>query len=481
MQFPHLPLYFLQYLSYNIKNTKKKQKEEMKMKQSKIDMLNGSIGDKLLLFALPLALTGMLQQLFNAADVAVVGQFAGKNAMAAVGSNSAIIGLLVNGFVGIALGANVVISGCTGRGDKKGIHRCVHTAILFSLLGGVCITLIGELFAPKVLGIMSVPEEVFPMAVAYLRIYLLGMPVIFLYNFEAAIFRSQGDTKTPLMCLIVSGVLNVILNLFFVCIVKMTADGVALATVISNLVSATLLFVLLRMRQDDIRLKARYIRIYGRQLKNMVQIGLPAGLQSMVFSLSNICIQSAVNSLGADVMAASAAAFNIEILIYYLLNSFGQAATTFVGQNFGAHDVDRCRRITRICLIMNIGITAVVSLLLLAFGRPLLGIFNPDEAIATIGIVRLRFILLAEVLNAVMEVMSGAMRGYGYSLVPALVTFAGVCGTRIVWVYLVFRQSPTFFTLMMVYPVSWIITASALVIAYVLFLRKYRLAVANKH
>ncbi len=447
-------------------------KQDIGGKKTEMDMLNGSIGDKLLLFALPLALTGMLQQLFNAADVAVVGQFVGKNAMAAVGSNSSIIGLLVNGFVGIALGANVVISTFTGQKNEDGIHKCVHTSVLFAILGGIAVTLLGEGIAPAVLKMMAVPEDVFPMALAYLRIYLLGMPVIFLYNFESAVFRSQGDTKTPLICLVISGIINVILNLFFVCIVGMTADGVALATIISNLISSALLFVFLCRRQDKLKLRVSDIRIHADILKRMVRIGLPAGLQSMVFSLSNICIQSAVNSLGSDVMAASSAAFNIEILAYYLVNSFGQACTTFVGQNYGAGQINRCRRITRISLALDVGITAVVSLIILAFGKPLIGIFNSDPAIASIGLVRLRFILSAEAVNAVMEIMSGSMRGYGYSLVPAVLTFIGVCGIRIGWVYTVFKASPTFFSLMMVYPVSWCMSALVLVAAYLLFMRK---------
>ncbi len=449
------------------------------MKRSSMDMLNGSIGDKLLWFALPLAATGMLQQLFNAADVAVVGQFVGENAMAAVGSNSSIIALLVNGFVGIGLGANVVISKFTGQKNEEGISRCVHTSILFSLIGGIVITLLGELFASSVLRLMSVPEEVFSMALDYLRVYLLGMPVIFLYNFESAIFRSQGDTKTPLICLVVSGVINVFLNLFFVCVVDMAAAGVAAATVISNLVSAVLLLILLCRRTDYIAVSLSKIRIHGDVLKSMVAIGLPAGLQSMVFSLSNMCIQSAVNSLGAGVMAASSAAFNIEILAYYLVNSFGQACTTFVGQNFGAGNLARCRKITRISLIMDIGITTVISLLILFFGKPLLSIFNGNEDIISIGIVRLRFILAAEAVNAIMEIMSGAMRGYGYSLVPAVITFVGVCGIRIGWVYTVFKMSGTFFTLMMVYPVSWIVTAIALTGAYLRFIRRFSQAKTN--
>ncbi len=445
------------------------------MKQKNIDMLNGGIASKLLLFALPLAATGMLQQLFNAADIAVVGQFVGANAMAAVGSNSPIIGLLVNGFVGIALGANVVISNFTGQQNTTGIKKVVHTSILFSLIGGIGITLFGELISPSLLHLLSVPDTIFPMALAYLRIYLLGMPVIFLYNFEAAIFRSQGDTRTPLMCLIVSGILNVALNLLFVCVIGMDADGVALATVLSNLSSSVLLFIMLMHRKDAIKLEISSIKIHSVVLKPVIKIGLPAGLQTMVFSLSNICIQSAINSLGAEVMAASSAAFNIEILAYYLVNSFGQACTTFVGQNYGAGNIKRCRKITRISLVMNIVITVAVSAIILLFGRPLLGIFNSDPKIASVGIIRLFFILTPEAINAVMEIMSGSMRGYGYSLVPAIITFAGVCGIRITWVYTAFQMSPTFFTLMIVYPVSWAVTAAVLVIAYLLFMKRFKI------
>lgn len=444
------------------------------MKRNNMDMLNGGIASKLLLFALPLAATGMLQQLFNAADVAVVGRYVGENAMAAVGSNSPIIGLLVNGFVGIALGANVIISTFTGQGNQEGISKSLHTAILFSLIGGIFITLVGEAVAEPVLRLLSVPPEVFPMALSYLRVYLLGMPIIFLYNFESAIFRSQGDTKTPLLCLMLSGAINVALNLYFVCVVGMTANGVATATVISNAISAMLLFILLLHRTDSIRLEISKIRLHKDVLMMMIRIGLPAGLQSMVFSLSNICIQSAINKLGSNVMAASSAAFNIEILAYYLVNSFGQACTTFVGQNYGAKNMDRCRKIARYSLLLDVSITTAVALLILAFGRPLLGIFNKNPTIISLGMTRLWFILAAEGINAVIEIMSGAMRGYGHSLVPAVLTFAGVCGIRIVWVYTVFRSSSTFYTLMMVYPVSWVITAIALVIAYLIFIRRLR-------
>lgn len=452
----------------------------MSEKTENMDMLQGSLTDKILAFALPLAATGILQQLFNAADVAVVGQYAGKNAMAAVGSNSPIIGLLVNAFVGIALGANVVISRFTGQKNSDGVQKAVHTSVVFAVFSGFALMLFGELIAPFLLRLLSVPDEIFPLSLLYLRVYLLGLPVIFLYNFESAVFRSQGDTRTPLICLVISGVINVALNLFFVRVLGMSVDGVATATVISNLISSAMLFVLLCRRHDSIRLQIQKLQMDQQILAAMVRIGLPAGLQGMVFSVSNLCIQSAINQLGADVMAASSAAFNIEIFAYYVINSFGQACTTFVGQNYGAGNIDRCRRVARISLVLDFAITAVICVLLMVFGRPLLGLFNRDPAVASIGMIRLRYIVSAEVINVVMEVMSGAMRGYGYSLVPAIITFAGVCGIRITWVYTVFRTSQGFHTLMMVYPISWAVTAAALCIAYLLFLRRFRGTGAQK-
>ena len=438
-------------------------------------MLEGSIADKVLLFAIPLAVTGILQQLFNAADVAVVGQFAGKDAMAAVGSNSPIIGLLVNLFIGIGMGANVVASNYTGQKNRRGISHCVHTAVLFALLAGVFVTLVGEICAGPILRLMGVPENIFDMALAYLRIYLLGMPVIFLYNFESALFRSQGDTRTPLICLIISGSINVALNIFFVVIVGMAAGGVALATVIANLVSSGLLFIMLTKRQDHIRLYPNMLKIHGRELKLMMRIGVPAGVQGMVFSLSNILIQSSINSLGSDVIAASSAAFNIEIFCFFILSAFGQTATTFIGQNYGAGNLPRCRKIFKVTLGIDMIATSLMAILILVFASNLLGIFNGDPDIIAIGVVRIRMIVTFEVINVIMECASGAMRGYGFSLVPALITLIGVCGTRIFWVFCVFSKYSTFAALMMVYPASWVVTCISLLACYMIFIRKLAL------
>ena len=311
-------------------------------------MLHGPIWNKLPRFALPVAATAILEQLFNASDVAIVGNFTAASertaAVAAVGANSAIIGLVVNLFIGIALGANVVIANAIGAGRPQEVQKAVHTSVLVSVLGGVLVALVGQLVAAPLLSLLNVPADVLPLALLYLRIYLAGMPVILLYNFQAAIFRSVGETKIPLMALATSGVLNVLLNLFFVAVLHRSVDGVAIATVISNAVSALLLFRRLCRTDREIRLDPRQLRIDGAVLRRILRIGLPAGVQSAVFALSNIVVQAAINSLGTVVMAASSAAFNIEIITYDILNSFSQACTTFVGQNYGGRQIDRCKR-----------------------------------------------------------------------------------------------------------------------------------------
>ena len=437
-----------------------------------MDMIHGSLGDKIIRFALPVAATGILQQLFNAADIAVIGRFVGKEAMAAVGSNNSLIGLMVTMFGGIAMGANVVIARSTGQANREGIRNAVHTSILIAFVGGMIMTIIGEMIARPLLHWMGVPEEIFGEALRYIRIYFAGLPVIFLYNFESAIFRSQGDTRTPLICLTISGVLNVVMNVFFVVVLHMTVDGVALATVLANLISSGLLLVMLMRSQSAIRVQWSGFSYQPRVIGTILRIGAPAGLQGMVFSLSNLCIQSAINSLGADVIAASAAAFNVEIFAYFVLNSFGQACTTFVGQNRGAGDLERCRKATRICMGQDMIFTAVISALIILSGHALLRIFNTDPEVVRLGYIRILILISAELVNVVIEILSGAMRGHGQSLIPAIVSLAGICGVRILWVYTVFPFSRTFNTIMAAYPISWTITAVALVASYFVMMRK---------
>ena len=442
------------------------------VKSKKLDMLNGPLWNKIPQFALPVAATAILEQLFNASDLAVVGNFSGDIstiAVAAVGANSFFIGLIVNFFVGIALGANVVIANAIGREDEAAVHRAVHTAIVLSVLGGVLIGIVGELISGVVLHLMSVPEEVFPYALLYLRIYLLGMPVILLYNFEAAIFRSIGDTKVPLEALAFSGVLNVLLNLFFVAVLHMNVDGVATATVLSNAISAVLLLVLLCRSDKNIRVTPRDLRLDRQTMQKILQIGLPAGLQSAVFSISNIVIQSAINSLGAVAMAASSAAFNIEVISFDLLSSFGQACTTFVGQNYGAGQLERCRKTLRLSIVEGLAVLAVVLPLFLYFGQPLISIFNHDPQVVDLGYIRLYTAMLAHVGSLVYEVIAGYLRGFGISLVPALLAIFGVCGVRIVWIVTVFPLHQTFQTIMLAYPLSIFTTALMMSIALLVY------------
>lgn len=445
--------------------------------RNEIDMLRGSLWDKIILFAIPLAATGILQQLFNAADIAVIGRFVGKHAMAAVGSNAPIIGLMVNLFIGISLGANVVIARFIGQDNGEGVSRAVHTAIMVALGGGFLVTLVGELLTAPLLHLMGVPAEVYDMSLLYMRVYLAGMPVILLYNFESAIFRAKGDTRTPLICLTISGIVNVVLNVFFVVVLGMTVNGVALATVLSNLISSALLLWFLCRSEGIVHVDLRELRLDTGILEPMLRIGVPAGVQSMVFSLANICVQSALNSLGADVMAGSSAAFNIEIFSYYIVVSFGQACVTFIGQNYGAGNMDRCRRVLKLCLLQDLIAVACVAALIYTFGPQMLAVFNGDAAVLEYGMIRLRFIVGAHLFSAVVEVVSGAMRGYGYSTWPALMSLFGVCGIRIFWVYLVFPAAPSFSRLMMVYPISLGATAAAVLAAYI-FLTRTRLRAA---
>ena len=441
-------------------------REKISGGSGEVDMIHGPLGGKIFMFALPVALTGILQQLFNSADVAVVGQFVGKEAMAAVGSNSPVIGLLVNLFVGVSLGANVVISMATGGSDEKSVGKAVHTSIVFSVLAGFAIMIVGELISRPLLELMGVPDNIMGMALAYLRIYMIGLPVIFLYNFESAIFRSHGDTRTPLICLVISGVLNVILNLFFVIVVGMTADGVALATVIANGVSSLLMFVFLLKSDGIYKVEFRKLRIDFNILRKILKIGLPAGLQGMVFAISNIVVQSAINSLGSDIMAASSAALNIEIMAYYIVNSFGQACTTFTGQNSGARQMERCRKVLKISLGQGLLACVFIFVVMVLPGKYILRIFNSDPVVTKYGMIRLYCIVGFEFVNIFMEIFSGTLRGHGYSLVPALETLIGVCGVRILWIFTVFQAHHTFGTLMAVYPISWAVTAAAIMIYY---------------
>lgn len=431
-------------------------------KRNQIDMLNGSMWGKIPLYALPVAATAILEQLFNASDIAVVGNFTGSGktvAVAAVGANSPIIGLIINLFVGIALGCNVVIANAIGRENKERVSKAVHTSVIISVLGGVFIAVLGEIIASPLLKSLQVPDDVFASTLLYLRIYLLGMPVILLYNFESAIFRSVGETKTPLVALAVSGVLNVLLNLFFVAILHMTVNGVAIATVISNVVSSAILFIKLIKSEHTIKIEFSKLKIDGKILLQIIKIGLPAGIQGAVFAVANIVIQSAINSLGTIVMAASSAALNLEVFTYDILTSFGQACTTFTGQNYGAKKYSRCRQALKISLLEG-AITLVISIgIVFISGKYLLAIFNNDTRVIELGYTRLILVMSAHIFSLIYEVISGYLRGFGISLVPAILTTLGVCVVRIIWIKLYLPHHQTFEAILTAYPISLSLTA----------------------
>lgn len=448
-----------------------------------MDMVQGSIWNKLIQYALPVAATGILEQLFNASDIAIVGNFTGDAktlAVAAVGANSPIVGLILNFFIGIALGANVIVATAIGKGDNDTVHKAVHTSIIMSIAGGLLVTIFGELFIGNLLKMLNVPEDVFDYALLYIRIYLLGMPVILLYNFEAAIFRSVGETKTPLKALAVSGILNVVFNLFFVIVLKMTVNGVAIATVISNAVSSILLFIKLVKTKQVIRIRKEELRFNTKVFKRIIQIGLPAGIQSAVFAVANIVIQSAINSLGTMVIAASSAAFNIEIFAYDVLNSFSQACTTFTGQNYGAGQLKRCKKVLILCIIEDAIVTAGAIFLILLSGKMLLSIFNNDPKVISTGYTRLIMVFSAYTFSMLYENLSGYLRGFGISLVPAVLTIIGVCGVRIFWIFVVFPMHKTFRVIMTAYPVSLSVTAVLIFVAVMIYRPSHRFKMESK-
>ena len=431
----------------------------------KESMTEGSLWNKILGFAFPLAMTGILQQAFNAADIAVVGNFTGElgeACMAAVGANTPIINFIVNGFLGISLGTNVVIANAIGSKDDETVQKAVHTSMIVALIGGILVALFGELLAEPIFRMQNISDEAFGMALLYFRIYIAGTPVILLYNFEAAIFRGIGNTRIPFIALVISGLINVGLNVFFVVFMGRTVDGVATATVISNMISGIVLLLFLKKSKTPARFDEKKLRISGSVLKKILKIGVPACLQACVFSSANIIIQSAINSLGTIVAAASSAAFNIEIFSYYVLNSFGQACTTFTGQNYGAKKFDRCKRSLKLCILEGIVVEALMVSFLLFFGRDMISLFTPNPELVEIGYIRVMFITTAHLLSLFYEVMSGYMRGYGISLSPALVTMCCICGIRIIWIYTVFEHFRSFTSIMAVYPLSLGINALAI-------------------
>lgn len=447
-------------------------KKEQPKKSKQMDMLHGPLWNKILLVAMPLAASSILQQLFNAADIAVVGQFASSDALAAVGGNSAVINLLINLFVGLSVGANVVISNYIGQQRKDRLQSVVHTVMLLAIVSGVFMLILGQVAAKPVLEMIHTPDNILDLAMLYLRIYMLGMPFIMVYNFGSAILRSIGDTKRPLICLIVSGVVNVILNLVLVIVFQLDVAGVAIATVISNVVSSGMVIYILMHEDENIRFSPKKLGWNGHDLWKVMRIGMPAGIQGMVFSLSNVLIQSAINSFGSDAVAGSAAALNYEYCSYFIINAFSQTAVTFTSQNYGAKEYERCKKVYRLCMLMGMSLCGIFSLILVVGGPIFIRFFTVDPNVIEYALIRMRHVMFLEFLTGTYEVSGAALRGMGYSLLPTIFTILGSCGFRIVWLYTVFMKLPSFDWLMNVYPVSWILTGAAMIPAYLLIRRK---------
>lgn len=438
-------------------------------KKYEIDMCNGPILTKMLRFAVPLMFSSILQLLFNAADIVVVGKFAGDNSLGAVGSTSALINLLINVFVGLSVGANVVAARHYGAEDNDGLSKTVHTSMLISLISGVFLAVVGFFGAEFILELMQTPPGVLPLATLYLKIYFLGMPALMVYDFGSALLRSIGDTKRPLYFLVCAGIVNVGLNLLFVIVFKMDVAGVAIATVISQTISAVLVVICLVKSEGAIRLDFRKLRIDKNKLKGILQVGLPAGFQGMLFSLSNVVIQSSVNLFGNTVVAGNSAAMNIEGFIYVSMNAFHQAVVAFCSANYGAGKIKRINKI----VFTGVMCATVTGLLIggvgLIFGRQLLGIYSDGAATIDAGMVRMNVIMLTHFLCGIMDVMVGGLRGIGYSIMPMIVSLLGACGLRLLWIATVF-QIPEFHnvvTIYVSYPISWAVTALVHIICYI--------------
>ncbi|MFR8087226.1 MAG: MATE family efflux transporter [Lachnospirales bacterium] len=443
------------------------------MKKSyEMDMCHGPLLRKLIVFSLPVMLSGVLQLLFNAADIIVVGQYVGSTALAAVGSTGSLINLLINLLIGLSVGANVMVARYYGAHEEEMVSQTVHTAILLSLVSGAVMIFIGIALAEPLLRLMGTPDNVLDQAALYVRIYFAGMPVIMLYNFGSAILRAVGDTKRPMYFLLIAGILNVLMNLFFVIVLKMGVAGVALATVLSQCVSAGLVLLCLIRSHGAIKLHLKELKIHKEPLLKMIRVGLPAGIQGSIFSISNVLIQSSVNSFGDIAMAGNAAASNIEGFIYTCMNAIYQAAISFTSQNYGAGQYKRIRKIMR----SGVLIVSCVGLLLggIAFlcAPILLSIYNTDPQVIQYGMLRMEIICLTYFTCGIMDVMVGCLRGLGYSIMPMIVSLAGACGIRVLWIFTVFQWDRTLTMLYISYPVSWMITAAVHIICFLIIIRK---------
>lgn len=444
------------------------------MTKTKQDSITeGPLTIRIIKFIIPLMLTGILQLLYNAADSIVVGHWEGSHALAAVSSVGALINLLLNVFMGLAVGTAVAVAHDYGAKDYDGVQKTVHTSYLVAVIGGVIVGIIGVIFSRTFLVWMGAPEDVLPLSTIYLKIYFIGTPANMVYNFGASVLRSVGDTKRPLYFLTISGFINVVFNVLFVVVFHMGVAGVALSTVLSQIISAAMI-IIHQMRQTDCtRLNVRELKIHMDKLTKIIKVGLPAGFQGTVFSLSNVVIQSSVNSFGSAVMAANGAASSLEGFTYTAMNSVYQASLTFVGQNVGARRYDRINRVVFTCLAIVTVIGLVFGITTYIFAEPLLGFYLPNDPDAIpYGVTRLMYIVIPYFLCGCMEVMVGGQRGMGMSITPMITSLLGSCVLRIVWINTVFAMDHTLFTLYVSYPISWFITFAAHTVFYFIRLRK---------
>lgn len=448
--------------------------EKTEKKKYEMDMCSGPILSKMLLFALPLMCSSILQLLFNAADIIVVGRYAGDNSLAAVGSNTSLINLLTNFFLGLSVGANVLVARYRGAKKDEETSRTVHTAMLLSIYSGILLTFIGCIGARRILIWMQTPEDVLPLAALYLRIYFAGMTATMLYNFGSAILRAVGDTKRPLYYLTIAGVINVILNLFFVIVCNLDVAGVAMATVISQCISAGLIVRCMMKAEGSIHMELSLLRIDGDKFKRILMIGLPASFQGMVFSFSNVIIQSSINSFGAITVAGNSAAANIEGFVYVSMNAFHQAAISFTGQNIGAAKYERVNRILYVAEGCVFVVGLVLGNLAVVSGPALLSLYTNSPAVIEAGMVRMRYICSLYAICGMMDVIVGSLRGMGYAVMPMIVSLIGACGLRLIWIFTFFRMEAfhTSASLYMTYPVSWLITFLAHTVCFIIVRRK---------
>lgn len=447
------------------------------VKNRNIDMCNGSLFKSIVLFSVPLMLSGILQLFFNAADVVVVGKFAGDESLAAVGATTTLINLLTNLFIGLSVGANVLVANYFGAKQSKDVHETVHTAMTISAFCGIFLTVVGFFAAPYLLGLMQTPEDVIDLSVIYLRTYFFGMPAVMIYNFGSAILRAAGDTKRALYILFASGIVNVAFNLVFVIAFRLGVFGVGLATVISQVMSAVLIVLCLVKEKTDIRLEIKKLRIYGKKLIRIMQIGIPAGFQGMLFSLSNTVIQSSINSFGKVIVAASAASVSVEGFAFTSMNAFHQAAVSFTGQNIGARKYERVNKILYVSLVYVLIVGIFYAVTFLTFGETLIGFYSTSPEVITEGVKRLTIIAGSYMICGMMDVTSGSLRGMGYSFTPMIVSLIGVCLFRVVWVATIFQMEAyhTIETIYYSYPISWGLTFAAHFITFIIAKKLLRL------